>query len=64
MREKGHAMASIQTPGRKAATLAGTLLLAGCCFMLGFAPVESVEHTRPVVKATSIPASTILSKVA
>ena len=57
MREKGHAMASIQTPGRKAATLAGTLLLAGCCFMMGLAPVESVEHTRPVVKVTSIPAS-------
>ncbi len=42
MREKGHAMASIQTPGRKAATLAGTLILAGCCLLMGLAPVVGV----------------------
>ena len=57
MREKGHAMASIQTPGRKAATLAGTLLLAGCCLLMGLAPVETAAETRPVAKATSVPAS-------
>ncbi len=46
MREKGHSMASILTPGRKAGMLAGALLLAGCCTLMGFAASKAPAPER------------------